>query len=200
MVSSKHGKGTSALPVKYWSMVRAYFAEYIQRYQFMAPGIYYSGKEADILCVRLSGYVDEIEIKTSRSDFLADFKKWMHVKNPAFDDSVPPIHNMRNRVEKWVDIPKHEALAKGLVLPNYFSFLMPADLADQCKDDIPKHSGLYAYHQELTFGRIETIKRAKILHRDKIGRSEQWRLLEKVSARYRYQIINDPNIREDILI
>jgi len=55
----------------------AFNATQQQRYTLMIPNTHFNqGYEMDIMCVRNGSLmVEEIEIKTSRSDFLADFRK-----------------------------------------------------------------------------------------------------------------------------
>jgi len=46
------------------------------RYEMLLPNVYVKNScEMDLLGVRKSGFIDEIEIKMSKSDFNADFKK-----------------------------------------------------------------------------------------------------------------------------
>ena len=72
--------------------------------------------EADVAAVTKTGFVHEIEIKVSRSDFLADFKK----------------SNSNGK--------KHEILqAKGDKNPNYFWFATPKGLLKE--SDIPHYAG-----------------------------------------------------------
>jgi hypothetical protein len=71
-----------------------------------------SNMEADFISVRRSNYVEEFEIKMSRSDFLADFKK----------------------------IEKHECLKNKLAVCNYFSYVCPEEII-QVKE-VPSYAGL----------------------------------------------------------
>jgi len=93
-----------------------------QRYILMIPNTHFNqGYEMDIMCVRNgSRMVEEIEIKTSRSDFLADFRKTVG----------------RFRM-------KHQELERGNLVANYFCFLVPALLLPKIEDDIPDYAGIY---------------------------------------------------------
>jgi hypothetical protein len=122
-----------------------------QRYEFMIPNSHFQqGYEMDIMCVRkTSKMVEEIEIKTSRSDFLADFRKTVG----------------RGRM-------KHDALQKGQLTANYFCFLVPHDLLSKIQDDIPEYAGIYTgyiatdwRHREA--GMIRMIRKPKRLHTNK---------------------------------
>lgn len=103
----------------------------------------------DIFCVRkTSFYVEEIEIKISRSDFLADFRKTIG----------------RHRM-------KHEELQRGNLVANYFSFLVPAELLPKIEDDIPEYAGIYTgyeIHQTRNpVTAIRHIRRPKSLHKNR---------------------------------
>src|SRR5690606_851431 len=94
------------------------------RYQVMAPNVVPSTcwLEMDLLGIRRSGYVDEIEIKLDRADFKADFKKRV--------PSNPRCHGL-----------KHDVLAAGDGLPNYFAFAVPEGLVEP--GEVPDYAGLY---------------------------------------------------------
>lgn len=143
-------------------MERAFFMSTIQRYSILAKNIYFGweGNEMDLLGVRKSGYIDEVEIKLSKSDYLADFKK---------------THKAGRT--------KHEAVAAGLLPCNYFAFFMPEELAGQC--EIPEYAGLYTFRIDNTGnGRISEEKRSPILHRKKIGDKTMIDIGRKMAYRY----------------
>jgi hypothetical protein len=119
----------------------------------MMPNTHFNlGYEMDIMCVRKGSlYVEEIEIKTSRSDFLADFKKTAR-------------HG----------ILKHTLLKQGQLVANYFSFLVPALLLPKIQDDIPEYAGIYVgyklnkpYHENDNAGYIRQVRRPKRLHKNR---------------------------------
>lgn len=141
----------------------------LQRYELLAPNVYPDWKlgEMDLMGIHKSGFVDEIEIKLSRSDFLADFKKTVKI-----DDT---------NGEYWwstEDRLKHETLPEGLNHCNYFSFLMPEELAEKC--DIPKYAGLYTFKD----GRIKEVKKAPRLHSRKISIELKYSIAKKMAYRY----------------
>lgn len=160
-------------------MSRAYirhFTTYTNRYKFGVPNIYpddWKGtmqwKEMDLMCVRKSGFVDEIECKISRSDFKADFKKTIHVVNGT--------NKWGSRA--WGNKLKHSLLEEGYCYPNYFSFLAPEGLLSS--EDIPPYAGWFeAYWQQNTV-RIRERKQPKRLHKNKIDLSKVY---EKIAFRY----------------
>lgn len=139
-----------------------------QRYEFMIPNSHFQqGYEMDIFCVRTtSRMVEEIEIKTSRSDFLADFRKTVG----------------RSRL-------KHAALESGQLLANYFCFLVPHDLLTKIQDDIPDYCGIYTGYNARDFrnresGMIRRIRNPKRLHKNKP--SEQLLYKKTRGATFRY--------------
>ena len=151
-----------------------------QRYEMLVPNVHLCGlfNEMDIFCLRPSGYVDEIEIKLSASDFKADFRKTVRVK-----DGTENIGSYS--WPKYKDKLKHEALQEGLNHCNYFSFLIPEDLVDKC--DIPEHAGLYVFKiNNAGRGFVTEIKRAKILHKRKISDALKYKAARKASVKYWY--------------
>ena len=83
-------------------------------HELIIPNIYLSGgawSEADLISVTKAGYISEYEIKISRADFRADFKK-----------------------------RKHHLFEKGqFCFQRYFWFATPSGLVKT--DEIPKYAG-----------------------------------------------------------
>jgi len=102
------------------------------------------GWEADIAAVTKTEMIHEIEIKVSRSDFLADFRKQQRIYTTA--DAIHNKHEaMKNRMH-GKDMPVSGwALGKGLSwkfwTPNYFSFASPIGVLKI--EDIPEYAGWY---------------------------------------------------------
>ena len=127
--------------------------------QYMMVNICYALGEADMLMVRRSGYVEEFEIKISRSDFLADRKK------------------MR----------KHQRLQEpnGWVTPNKFSYVVPEDMIKI--EEVPDYAGLFYWCPK--WGTISMVKSPKFLHKDKhdwtekIAKSASHRLMRLLMRR-----------------
>jgi len=144
----------------------AFYNRYSPGFEFMAPNVYLRYDcELDIFGLRKkSGYVDEIEIKMVKSDYLADFNKTIRLRG--------------------VDRLKHEALKEGLLHPNRFSFLVPEQLAE--KIEVPEYAGLYTYSDKT--GRIKHMKRAKLLHKNKLSESLKYKTAKKMAFRYWRQI------------
>jgi hypothetical protein len=146
---------------------RAFVISYMwnsQRYNFVAPNCYLAWSdfsEFDLLCIRRSGFVDEVEIKRSVSDFRADFKK-----------------TSRGHLNK------HKQLAAGNTPANYFWFLMTEELADKVEHEIPDHCGIYIKKN----GYVRERKKAPRLHSNKISDKTRIHLGEKMMHRYWRQV------------
>jgi len=119
--------------------------------------------EMDLMGLRRSGYIDEIEIKLSRSDFLADFKKTVRL------DGCNEL--------------KHELLPLGQAKSNYFAFLMPEELAEKC--EIPEYAGLYTCRVDKVGNvRVSEARTAPLLHKRKITENMKYQIGKKMAYRY----------------
>lgn len=144
-------------------MQKAFYRATYQRYELVAPNIYLGdcSGEMDLLAIRRSGYIDEIEIKVSKPDFKADFNKTVW---------CPEEHKY---------ILKHRSIKENTRLCNYFSFLLPEALSGNC--EIPEYAGLFIYHAN---GIVREEKRAPLLHRRKIDTELKYSIGRKMTYRY----------------
>jgi hypothetical protein len=157
-----------------------------KRFELIAPNVYsdWSMGEMDLLCIRPSGYVDEIEIKLTSSDFKADFKKTVMLEGgPAYPGATWNKHIKTN---------KHECVEKGLTYSNRFSFLLPEEIVDKC--DIPDYAGLYAglYVYRCYpngYSNVREVKRGKLLHKNKIDLEMKYQIGRKMNFRYWNKIL-----------
>jgi len=124
------------------------------RYEIILPNIHFLHNEMDLFGFRKgSGFSDEIEIKLTRSDYLADFKKVTYVKGHKVEGKNYSYHHPQKKL-------KHDAIKEGLSPCNYFAYLMPKELADQC--DVPSYAGLYVYRiNNEGIGYIQEIRKTK---------------------------------------
>ena len=102
-------------------------------------------QECDVLSISKSDYIYEYEVKISRSDFKADFKKGKHkliTEKKFSNESSSDTFNFYS--------------------PNYFYFVVPENLISI--DEIPEYAGLIYMKED---GRFETAKKATILHKTK---------------------------------
>lgn len=137
-------------------IVRKLYKYYCDRYFPIVPNIYIYNWESDILMKnKENNYITEYEIKISRSDFKADFKK----------------------------IKKHQLLLDSYTykfsaeLPNYFYYATPPGLLN--KSEIPKYAGLI--EAGIT---CKIIKKAPLIHNDEIDQSDKTKMLEKIYQKY----------------
>lgn len=136
-----------------------------RRYRVVVPNTYPTPNhpEMDLMAIRKSGYIDEIEIKLSVADFRNDFNKTVLVLN-------------NNRYQR---ITKHCLLKEGKLLANYFYYLMPKKLYEKVKDEIPDYAGVYCHD-----GLPMLLREAKLLHKNKVTESIIMHSLISVSFRY----------------
>ena len=169
---------------------KAFYKTWFGRYDLLVPNAYLvHNSESDIVAVRHnSNYLDEIEIKLTRSDFLADFKKNIRI----FE--APNDPNYRN--SKVVN--KHEALQNGLATPNYFSFLFPMELLMDLQPNLISEWDLphdFDVHLEepipswagvmyLKGNKVVECRKAKQLHKGKASQALKYKLCKKMMYRY----------------
>ena len=156
--------------------------------------------ECDMFSLTQSDYMNEFEIKTSRSDFFADFKKnvdgWaavrMRGKNPyglkqgEYDALSRPIL-------------KHQLLSEGFERgPSRFWFCTPTRLVRP--REIPCYAGhLEFYKRGKTHIRTIVRKKAPFLHREKFSEKRLKVLVGRIYWRYRQLYFFDlPKLHERI--
>lgn len=125
--------------------------------------------EADLFSVTKTGYCYEIEVKVSKSDFLADFKKPKHhlfstIKNGYGILKDPGILgysiNTKHPHCNLTAIP-----VNSMNVPNVFYFAMPWPVIKQIRTtDIPDYAGLLHCHEN----GYEVLKKAPYIHKDKV--------------------------------
>lgn len=112
-----------------------------QKHRFISTMFFKTREICDFLYFTFSGYTVEVEIKISRSDFLADFKK--------------PKHNLLKLKPK--DYEKSVA--------NRFYFAVPEGLIT--KEEVPDYAGLIYVKKY----RCEVVKKAPLNHKFKHDRN-----------------------------
>ena len=112
----------------------------------------YGLSECDVISISKSNYIYEHEVKISRSDFKADFKKEKHrlmlEKKSTIDRLIKENNNMIN--DTWY------------YTPNYFYFVVPSNLVSE--SEIPEYAGLIYMNDNFDF---EVIKKAPFIHKTK---------------------------------
>lgn len=100
--------------------------------------------ECDVISVSKSDYIYEYEVKISKSDFKADFKKKKH----SYMNERKSVNESKNHY----------------YIPNYFYFVTTENLVSL--EEIPEYAGLI-YLMSGTDGVFKTIKKAPLLHKTK---------------------------------
>lgn len=92
---------------------------YLTNPKYLINNLYIFGWESDYAALTKSGYWYEVEVKISRSDFFADFKK----------------------------AEKHDILSgrENGLRPNYFAYCVPGGMVSM--DEVPEYAGLYYVNQ-----------------------------------------------------
>lgn len=119
-------------------------------YDIVLPNFFVGRYEMDVFRRLKSGYINEYEVKISRSDFFNDFKKSHH-------------EHIGEYPYKKIKINKHSQLKNGFGIPNKFWFVVPEGLIDV--GEIPKHTGLIYFIER--YETFKIIKTAPFLHRNK---------------------------------
>jgi hypothetical protein len=137
---------------------------YYKSSRYVVPNIYlfdHPYKETDLLVVKDNGYTYDIEVKVSRSDFKADFKKvdkHSILENGYYKmkkGGIRTINGKRKRLKAGDKVPSER--------PNRFYFAVPEGLVT--KKEVPKYAGLLYITKS---GVVKKIKEAPSLHKKKL--------------------------------
>lgn len=105
-------------------------------------------QECDVISISKSNFIYEYEVKISRSDFKADFKK--------------PKHTLITEGKYIKESVKNKAKTTFYLVSNYFYFVVPENLITI--DEIPEYAGLIYINEKMEFN---TIKKAPLIHKTK---------------------------------
>ena len=111
--------------------------------------------EADVLGINKAGFIYEYEIKRSRSDFKADFKK-KHKHRNLKERISHRIYNV------WENGKITNKTQKVIMIPSRFFYACEENLISP--EEIPEYAGL-VYVNEVSG--LTEIKKAKLLHKEK---------------------------------
>lgn len=136
-------------------VLQALYSEFSKGAWLMTPNCYALDHEADLLVLRRSGLVAEYEIKLSRADFRADFKKEL----------------------------KHQLLGlRSTKCANYFYYVAPPGIIPP--DEVPPYAGLLEIippPDGRYSTRVETRREAPRLHSTKHYEAGAGRLVMKMA-------------------
>jgi len=162
--------------------------------------------ESDYFGITKTGYVWEIEVKISVSDFRADFQKNFKHRCLMFNKQKLVAHENQETitrkpagmiekngrlVRQWEDVGEgYCRLIYGKnIIPNRFFYAAPAEIASKVAKLVPKYAGLLAIGDR---NEIKVIKNAPLLHREKMFEQLKTTLLSKfyyLSERQRVELI-----------
>jgi hypothetical protein len=169
------------------SALVSYFHRYKRHPIALQNAFFNRGKwEADVLSVvSKTEYVYEYEIKLSKSDFKADFRK--KEKHEAL------LNNgyIEHKIYKYIRGDKPGKIYKEVIqvdkiklwIPNRFYYVCPEGILE--KSDMPKYAGLiYMFGNTFVNSRsFEIIKRAPLLHKESCTKSMYRNLAIKLMSR-----------------
>lgn len=125
--------------------------------------------EADLLVLRTSGHIVEVEIKTNRSDFQKDLR----------DKSDK--HEILSQGETLFKFSKSGSQVeyRSSQIPNQYFFACPEGVISP--EDVPDHCGLISVNPEDAYYRVA--KKAPFLHRNKVGSDLMIKMIKSYSRR-----------------
>jgi hypothetical protein len=152
-------------------------------HKFIMPNIFLFFWEADMVSITKAGFLNEFEVKTSRSDFKADSKKTKKHEvllegcyTPSYREN---LYIERKYPTKW-QLTESKRIISGR--PNNFYYCCPEDLIKP--DEIHDNYGLIYIVQQNGHLFPHEIKRPKKLHKKKCPPELKAKIGE--SARFRY--------------
>lgn len=139
--------------------------------KYLMENVYHFNLESDFLSVSKTGYITEIEIKLSRSDFRSDFKKTLSL-------------SWRDRRLKSEALLKHDEIAAGRYGGlKHFYFCCPEGMVSV--DEIPDHAGLIEIRPDHRRPRALIEKKAPQLpNAEKISEERELELVKKYMYKY----------------
>lgn len=158
----------------------------------------YTG-EIDFASINKSGLITEVEIKTSRADFLNDFRnknRHDHLANGYMTRlntiERKNILTLNGKVRGYYSIKCVEVVEKTIgCLPNYFFFAFPEGMIDI--NDVPEYAGIILIDDN---GRPHQKRRAKRIHKDQITERQKQYLMRALTYRMNRCINSDSSAPE----
>jgi len=135
----------------------------------------YGLSECDVISISKSDYIYEYEVKISRSDFKADFKKQKHKL----------MTEKKSVVERMIKENNTMVKDTWYINPNYFYFVVPTNLVSI--DEIPEYAGLIYVNELLGF---EIIKKAPVIHKVKATHNFIRQLSHNLTCKLVFKKIN----------
>lgn len=179
-------------PVTAAMIMRRCLESWNLRQNLMVPRCCLSGHEADLLIIRPSGWVEEVEIKISVSDFRAE---WKHKAEKHEDLLLGRCrYILHSEAAKYAGDPRllkrghwwYLRDRPGLIRRFHFAF--PRHLAEKLLPEVPEHYGVIsAYPGWRVLRKATNLKVAR-----KISDAERFRALESTYQRFWDLTLNRP--------
>ena len=137
---------------------------YQKNHQVNAANIYYHKRwESDFLSMSKAGYLHEVEIKLTKSDYKADFKK----KRKTYGGKEGKS--------------KHAQIESG-ALVSYFWFAMPEGLVEL--EEVPEYAGVIYVRKSKGLLTLHPARPAPKLNKNPIGAEGIRRILQKTTWKF----------------
>jgi hypothetical protein len=157
-------------------------------HDYLLQNVFIYQWESDFFCISSSGYAIEVEIKISRSDFKADFKKT--IKHKLLSNASKELVTLNMGTDNNMSMVSYRVP----VTPNKFYYCCPENLID--RSEIPDYAGLLYFRDKNPDERyslisMKEVKPARFLHKNKHDLTKD--LLSKYY--YLYQNLKNEFIR-----
>lgn len=111
--------------------------------------------ETDMLILNKNNYATGFEIKVSKSDLKADFKKSQHL-------NINKMYGGKTGMQRWFGKFK------------YFNYAVPENLTDAALELIPDFCGLWVYVSDETYPYLKEVRRPDFLFNYKWSDTEKY--------------------------
>lgn len=140
-------------------------------YKYQLCNAYVFQWESDFFCIAKSGVSYEVEVKVSRSDFFADFKKKRKHKvlgnkgeyfvNRNFVPFSPDAQGYKNIDSNWAPRSRITIQSLSKIRPNKFLYAVPEGLIKE--SEVPEYAGLIYVSDR----GMKIVKKPPMLHKKK---------------------------------
>lgn len=137
-------------------------------HKIVVPNIFLFNWESDMISITPRGYIYEYEIKCSKPDFKADFKKQKHqlLSGGGMQYDLQGRVNVTNIVRK------------SIMIPSRFFYVFPPGLIDYA--DVPQYAGIITINRY----NIEWVRSGPKISQNKATESQYKVIAQSISFRY----------------
>jgi hypothetical protein len=115
-----------------------------KKHKVIVPNVFLINGESDVLSITKAGYIYEWEVKTSVSDYQAEFrnKKVKHLGLSGVE------YEPEREYSQWLEnhysrFPEKRPKPRKIGIPNYFSFVLSREIFEAVS--VPDYAGVYLY-------------------------------------------------------